>query len=183
MYQETEEAEDGPPTQDTPVEPLSFEDRVRARAKAMPRKKTKSAILQIIEIRGLLNDERRSGRTSDHLARILADEGLSVAPGTLRNYLSQIERAILALQSEGNTAPSDADIHRMVNAMEKALRNSVTPEPRQASYRSADQTRKPDVPAHVPQKKAEAFSQNSQQNRLATHMPNASVTRRKGRKL
>lgn len=124
MYQEPEQPENGPPAPDTPVEALSFEARVRARAKEKPIKKTRPALLQIIEIRNVLIDERLRGRTSDDLAGILASEGINITPGTLRNYLAQIGRAIVALENERKEKPSNADIHRMVNAIEKAARTS-----------------------------------------------------------
>lgn len=124
MYQKTKQPGNKPPAPDTQAEERSFEARVRARAEEKPIKKTRSALLQIIKIRGFLIDERLRGRTSDDLAEILASEGINITPGTLRNYRAQIERATIALENEGKEKPSNADIHRMVNAMDKAARTS-----------------------------------------------------------
>lgn len=183
MYQKTKQPGNKPTAPDTQAEERSFEARVRARAEEKPIKKTRSALLQIIKIRGFLIDERLRGRTSDDLAEILASEGINITPGTLRNYRAQIERATIALENEGNTAPSTNDIHRMLNALEKAARTLGTSKAQQASHNPADQTLKPDALAHVTPKKAEASSQIPHQNRLATQMPNTSVTRQKGRNL
>lgn len=128
MYQKTKQPENKPPAPDTQAEERSLEDRLRKRAEQEPIKKTSSALLQIIEIRDFLIDERLRGRTSDDLARFLASEGINITPGTLRNYRAQIERAIIALEDEGNTAPSTNDIHRRINAFEKAARTSGTSE-------------------------------------------------------
>ncbi|PWR01270.1 hypothetical protein DKT77_17840 [Meridianimarinicoccus roseus] len=93
--------------------------RLKERAKSVPAQKSRPIIRDVIEAREELADLRREGYTSEDLADLLRAQGIHLAPGTLRNYMAQIARAVAVLDTRGNHDPSVDDIHRVVIRMPK----------------------------------------------------------------
>lgn len=180
MNHDTEHSEDRPNTP-TPPPALSQADQLRALAEQTPIKKTNTAIRKVIELRDALTEERCRGRTSDGLAALLAAAGINITPGTLRNYLADIDRAVLALESDGNAAPSDADIHKRVNEIVKAARTSATSEQLEQGPADAEVSKPAQTKLQNPQHTT--VSRPTRQVPALTGSPiaNASLTRKRNR--
>lgn len=178
MHHDTEHPDDGP---NTPPPALSQADRLRSLAEQTPIKKTNTAISKIIELRDVLTEERCRGRTSDGLAELLAEAGVNITPGTLRNYLADIDRAILALESEGNAAPSDADIHRKVNQIVKAARTSATSEAVEQYPADADVSKPAQAMLQDPQHRTVSRPTRQAPALIGSPFANASLTRKRNR--
>ena len=89
----------------------SLEERLRLRAEKTAPDKVPAAICKVIEVRRVLTEQRLRGHSWASLTQMLADEGLNLTAGTLRNYLAQIGHAEDILCASGNADPSDAQIH------------------------------------------------------------------------
>ncbi len=105
-------------TETTTVLPL--EERLRLLADATAPDKTPSAICKIIEVRRFIAEQRLRGHSWAALARMLAQEGLNLAAGSLRNYMAQIGRAEEHLHASGNSDPSDSEIHAALRQKQAA---------------------------------------------------------------
>lgn len=98
----------------------SLEERLRQRAERMVPDKAPAAICKVIEVRRVLAEQRHRGHSWASLAQMLADEGLNLTAGTLRNYMAQIGRAEAHLYNAGNPEPSDCEIHKALRQMQAA---------------------------------------------------------------
>lgn len=98
----------------------SLEERLRQRAEETVPDKVPAAICQVIEVRGVLAEQRHRGHSWASLAQMLADVGLNLTAGTLRNYMAQIGRAEAYLHNAGNPEPSDCEIHAALRRMQAA---------------------------------------------------------------
>lgn len=180
MHHDTEHSDDRPNTP-TPAPALSQAEQLRALADKTPIKKTNTAISKIIELRDVLTEERCRGRTSDGLAELLAEAGVNITPGTLRNYLADIDRAILALESEGNAAPSDSDIHHKVNEIVKAARTSATSEAVEQYPADADVSKPAETMLQDPQHRTVSRPTRQADARNGSRIANASLIRKRNR--
>lgn len=63
------------------------------------------------------------------LTDLLESEGVSLAEGTLRNYMRMIGQAEAALRAGGNSAPSDQDIHAALHIRQVASAPLQKPSP------------------------------------------------------
>lgn len=95
-------------------ESADFSERLRKRAAANPIAKPKPVLRLIIEARHVLAELRAAGRTSEDIRELLEAENIHTTAGTIRNFRTQISRAIEALDLEGNATPTDDQIHEMV---------------------------------------------------------------------
>lgn len=116
-----------PPSQ-SPMPPLS--ERLIAQAEALSPDRPVPLVFRIVELRRVLSQLKLSGFSWGMLARLLAEEGLHISPGTLRNYMRLIGLAEARLHGLGQIAPSDAEIHaalRLVRAAPAARRPPSCP--------------------------------------------------------
>lgn len=102
------------PHNSKPNDPADFSERLRKRAAAKPIAKPKPVLRLIIEARHILAELRTEGRTSEDIRELLEAENIHTTAGTIRNFRTQISRAIEALELEGNAEPTDDEIHEMV---------------------------------------------------------------------
>lgn len=102
------------PQNSKPNNPADFCERLRKRAAAKPIAKPKPVLRLIIEARHVLAELRAEGRTSEEIRELLEAENIHTTAGTIRNFRTQISRAIEALELEGNAEPTDDQIHEMV---------------------------------------------------------------------
>ena len=102
------------PQKPKPDDPNSLSARLRKRAAANPIAKSKNVLLELIEARDTLKELRAGGHSSETIQELLEAEKVHATAGTIRNYRAQIDRAIEALELEGNSAPTDDQIHKMV---------------------------------------------------------------------
>lgn len=89
--------------------PLS--ERLKMRAASLPPDKPVATILRIIEARSVLAEQRLRGMSWAALTRLLAEEGVNLSDGTLRNYMRMIGAAEAALRAGGMAEPTDREIH------------------------------------------------------------------------
>lgn len=102
------------PQNSKPNSPADFSERLRKRAADNPIAKPKPVLRLIIEARHILAELRTEGRTSEDIRELLEAENIHTTAGTIRNFRTQISRAIEALELEGNAEPTDDEIHEMV---------------------------------------------------------------------
>lgn len=185
MHETTDHTDDksNTPTAETPPSTLSEAEQLRALADKTPIKKTRSAIRKVIELRDVLTEERCRGRTSDDLAELLAQAGINITPGTLRNYLADIDRAILALESDGNAAPSDAAIHRRLNEIVNAARASATPQEPRQNHTDSEVTKPAQAKLLNPQHTTISRPICQANALTGSSIANASLTRKRNREL
>jgi hypothetical protein len=93
---------------------------LRERAAANPIEKSKNVLRELIEARDSLAELRAEGRSSEKIQELLEAEQVHATAGTVRNYRAQICRAIEALELDGNSAPTDDEIHQMVIRLARA---------------------------------------------------------------
>ncbi|MGR3633425.1 MAG: hypothetical protein ACU0A8_15105 [Limimaricola soesokkakensis] len=91
--------------------PLSLAERLEKRAAKHLSPTRASCLQQIIEVRRTLRRLRNQGHSSAQLAAWLKDCDVPVSDGTVRVYLSRIDRAEMALAIRHPDAePSDCEI-------------------------------------------------------------------------
>ncbi len=110
-------------TKTTADRPL--EERLRLLADATAPDKTPPTIRKIIEVRRFIAEQRLRGHSWSALAGMLAQEGLNLAEGSLRNYMAQIGRAEALLHNAGNSNPSDVEIHAALRQKQAAPQRPV----------------------------------------------------------
>lgn len=111
-------------TEETPAD-RPLKERLRLLAEATAPDKTPPLICKIIEVRRVIAEQRLRGHSWSALAGMLAQEGLNLADGTLRNYMAQIGHAEAQLHDAGNPTPSDAEIHTALRQKRAALQRPV----------------------------------------------------------
>lgn len=116
----------------------SLEERLRERAEGTVPDKVPAAICQVIEVRRVLSEQRLRGHSWASLAQMLADVGLNLTAGTLRNYMRQIGRAEAYLHDAGKSDASDSEIHAALRRMQAAPRRPAAPSPQLAKIITPD---------------------------------------------
>jgi hypothetical protein len=94
--------------------------RLRKRAEDAKRNPTKSLIDKVIAERQVILDLRGDGHSAKQIAEWLANEGIHLDAGTLRNYIARICAAERQAHRDGISNPDDADIIRSCRALERA---------------------------------------------------------------
>jgi hypothetical protein len=94
--------------------------RLRKRAEDAKRNPTKSLIDKVIAERRVILDLRGDGYSAKQIAEWLANEGIHLDAGTLRNYIARICAAERQAHHDGISDPDDADIIRNCRALERA---------------------------------------------------------------
>lgn len=92
--------------------PLS--ERLKIRAAGLEPDKATATIFKIIEARSVIAEQRLRGLSWAALTRLLAEEGVNLSEGTLRNYARMIGGAEADLRAKGNPEPTDKEIHDAV---------------------------------------------------------------------
>lgn len=82
--------------------------RMRNRRDRMTPRRKHSAVSQVVELSECIREHRALGYSWDQIAELLADEGIFLTPGTLRNCMRLLEKAASALARDGVAEPSDA---------------------------------------------------------------------------
>ena len=95
-------------------------ERLNARAATLQPDKAAKTISKIIEVRAVLAEQKMRGLSWAALTDLLESEGVSLAEGTLRNYMRLIGQAEAALRAGGNSAPSDKDIRAALHIRQGA---------------------------------------------------------------
>ena len=90
-------------------QPLS--ERLKMRAAGLEPDRVTAMIFKIIEARCVIAEQRLRGVSWAALTRLLAEEGVNLSEGTLRNYARMIGAAEAALRTKGNPDPTDKEIH------------------------------------------------------------------------
>lgn len=98
--------------------PLS--ERLKMRAASFDPDKATATIFKIIEARHVIAEQRLRGLSWAALTRLLAEEGVNLSEGTLRNYARMIGAAEAALRTKGNPEPTDKEIHASLYAPRNA---------------------------------------------------------------
>jgi len=104
-------------------------ERLNARAATLQPDKAATTISKIIEARAVLAEQKMRGLSWAALTKLLESEGVSLAEGTLRNYMRMIGQAEAALRAGGNMAPSDQDIHAALQIRQRANAPRQKPSP------------------------------------------------------
>lgn len=148
--------------------PLS--ERLKMRAASFDSDKATATIVKIIEARHVIAEQRLRGLSWAALTRLLAEEGVNLSEGTLRNYARMIGAAEAGVRAKGNTEPTDNEIHASLYA------------PRNAAVATRSQ------PRSIPQKPSAPTLFVKQQNTppradLALPAPRSSVIRNPDRDL
>ena len=104
-------------------------ERLNARAATLQPDKAATTISKIIEVRAVLAEQKMRGLSWAALTDLLESEGVSLAEGTLRNYMRMIGQAEAALRAGGNMAPSDQDIRAALHIGQGANEPRQKPSP------------------------------------------------------
>lgn len=104
-------------------------ERLNARAATLQPDKSATTISKIIEARAVLAAQKMRGLSWAALTDLLESEGVSLAEGTLRNYMRMIGQAEASLRAEGNAAPTDQDIHAALHSRQGANARRQKPSP------------------------------------------------------
>lgn len=94
----------------------TLSERLKVRAASLDPDKATATIFKIIEARHVIAEQRLRGLSWAALTRLLAEEGVNLSEGTLRNYVRMIGSAEAALQAKGNPEPTDKEIHASLYA-------------------------------------------------------------------
>jgi hypothetical protein len=94
--------------------PLS--ERLTLRAEGLEPDKATATIFKIIEARRVIAEQRLRGLSWAALTRLLAEEGVNLSEGTLRNYARMIGVAEADVRTKGNLEPTDKEIHASLYA-------------------------------------------------------------------
>lgn len=89
----------------------SLSDRLQERAETARRGRAVPVVRRVIEAREVLQNLRATGLSWEVLADLLSQEGVTIGPGTLRNYMRLVGRAEMALKRAGEGTPTDHQIH------------------------------------------------------------------------
>lgn len=108
--------------------PLS--ERLKMRAASFDPDKATATIFKIIEARHVIAEQRLRGLSWAALTRLLAEEGVNLSEGTLRNYARMIGAAEADVRAKGNPEPTDKEIHASLHAPRNAA--LATPSPLRA---------------------------------------------------
>lgn len=108
---------------------ISLVERLNARAATLQPDKAATTISKIIEVRAVLAQQKMRGLSWAALTNLLESEGVSLAEGTLRNYMRLIGQAEATLRAGGNSAPSDQDIHAALHIRQGANAPRQKPSP------------------------------------------------------
>ncbi len=104
-------------------------ERLNARAATLQPDKAAKTISKIIEVRAVLAEQKMRGLSWAALTDLLESEGVSLAEGTLRNYMRLIGQAEATLRAGGNSAPSDKDIRAALHIRQGANAARQKPSP------------------------------------------------------
>lgn len=104
-------------------------ERLNARAATLQPDKAATTISKIIEARAVLAEQKMRGLSWAALTDLLESEGVSLAEGTLRNYMRLIGQAEATLRAGGNAAPTDQDIHAALHIRQGANARRQKPPP------------------------------------------------------
>lgn len=105
----------------------TLSERLKLRAASLDPDKATATIFKIVEARHVIAEQRLRGLSWAALTRLLAEEGVNLSEGTLRNYVRMIGSAEAALQAKGNPEPTDKEIHASLYAPRTAA--LATPAP------------------------------------------------------
>ena len=112
-------------------QPLS--ERLKMRAAGLVPDRATATIFKIIEARHVIAEQRLRGLSWAALTRLLAEEGVNLSEGTLRNYVRMIGSAEAALQAKGNPEPTDKEIHASLYASRTAAPSQLRATPQKPS--------------------------------------------------
>jgi hypothetical protein len=104
-------------------------ERLNARAATLQPDKAAKTISKIIEVRAVLAEQKMRGLSWAALTDLLESEGVSLAEGTLRNYMRMIGQAEAAMRAGGNMVPSDQDIRAALHIRQGANAARQKPSP------------------------------------------------------
>lgn len=84
--------------------------------------KPDSVIWKIIRLRSDIAEKIEAGYTIEKIANLLAKIDIHITTGALRNYNRLIFQALRELEVEGQTAPTNKDVHARVCLLRKSER-------------------------------------------------------------
>lgn len=93
---------------------LPLSERLKTRAARLQPDKAIATVAKIIEARKVIAEQRLRGLSWAALNRLLAEEGVNLSEGTLRNYARMIGTAEAFLRGKGNNEPTDTEIHAAI---------------------------------------------------------------------
>jgi hypothetical protein len=115
-----------PPTDDRDTTAERFRELARTAEIRTPARLLPS----IIRCRETIADLRRRGADWPGIASLLADVGIRISPGTLRNYQARIDRAVACLAAETpGTPPSPEDIDALCRRLARTAAPPAAPAP------------------------------------------------------
>ena len=98
---------------------MNLESRLRKHASDAALSPVKSLLKKIIERREVIFELRDIGHSARRICEWLANEGVHMNDGTLRNYIARISAAEHRARDDGIVTPCDADILGICQIIER----------------------------------------------------------------